>query len=157
MTLFREHRGKVTRVVDGDTLDIEVDLSFRITTHQRFRLQYIDTPERGDKKFKEATELLERLIEEQTTDGYFYFDSVKTGKYGRWLLVSRPLTSILAVQYPYGEKMTGAMKRLRKAMRKGKAAELIDYEHIYEKDYYDKILEDIAEYGEEYFLERFIL
>jgi len=36
---------KVTNIVDGDTFDAIVDLGFRMTTEQRFRLEGIDTPE----------------------------------------------------------------------------------------------------------------
>jgi hypothetical protein len=153
-----EYRGRLDRCVDGDTVDLFVELGFFITTHQRFRLEHVDTPERGEKKFNKATKLLERLIEEQTDeDGYFRFSSIKTDKYGRWLLNARPLTSIMAVQYPYDNELIGTMSRLRKAIRKCEASELSSYEHDFEHDFYDDILEDITNYGEEYFLERFIL
>lgn len=43
--------GEVIRVIDGDTVDIEVDLGFDIKTLVRFRLLGIDTPEiRGEEK-----------------------------------------------------------------------------------------------------------
>ena len=40
-----QYKATVERVVDGDTLDITIDLGFKITTHQRIRLADIDTPE----------------------------------------------------------------------------------------------------------------
>lgn len=40
-----EYRARVTRVVDGDTYDFEVDLGFNIKFNQRFRLINADTPE----------------------------------------------------------------------------------------------------------------
>lgn len=36
---------KVTKVVDGDTIDAELDLGFNISYSQRIRLAGIDTPE----------------------------------------------------------------------------------------------------------------
>jgi micrococcal nuclease len=45
---------KVTGVVDGDTIDVELDLGFNISYSQRVRLAGIDTPESRttDKKEK---------------------------------------------------------------------------------------------------------
>ncbi len=36
---------KVTKVLDGDTIDVEIDLGFDISYSQRVRLSGIDTPE----------------------------------------------------------------------------------------------------------------
>ena len=36
---------EVVKVVDGDTLDVTLDLGFSLTTKQRIRLNGIDTPE----------------------------------------------------------------------------------------------------------------
>ena len=40
-----KYKAKVRRVVDGDTLDLDIDLGFRITLRERVRLMGIDTPE----------------------------------------------------------------------------------------------------------------
>ena len=41
-----EYRVKnVTKVVDGDTIDVDIDLGFNISYSQRVRLAGIDTPE----------------------------------------------------------------------------------------------------------------
>jgi len=41
-----EYRCKIKRVVDGDTVDVDIDLGFDIVlTNQRIRLYGIDTPE----------------------------------------------------------------------------------------------------------------
>jgi micrococcal nuclease len=39
------YKAKVERVVDGDTIDVVIDLGFKITTFQRIRMARIDTPE----------------------------------------------------------------------------------------------------------------
>lgn len=46
---------KVTNVVDGDTIDVDIDLGFNISYSQRVRLAGIDTPEsRTSDKFEKA-------------------------------------------------------------------------------------------------------
>lgn len=46
---------ELVRVIDGDTVELDVDLGFRIWSRQRFRLLGIDTPERGQSGWAEAT------------------------------------------------------------------------------------------------------
>lgn len=46
---------KVTGVVDGDTIDVDIDLGFNISYSQRVRLAGIDTPEsRTTDKFEKS-------------------------------------------------------------------------------------------------------
>lgn len=40
-----EYKADLDRVVDGDTIDVQIDLGFKMTTHQRIRFAHIDTPE----------------------------------------------------------------------------------------------------------------
>ena len=44
---------KVTKVVDGDTIDVDIDLGFNISFAQRVRLAGIDTPEWRTKDLRE--------------------------------------------------------------------------------------------------------
>lgn len=46
---------KITGVVDGDTIDVELDLGFNISYSQRVRLAGIDTPESRTKDKIEKT------------------------------------------------------------------------------------------------------
>lgn len=39
------YKATVERIVDGDTIDVVIDLGFKITTNQRIRLKDINTPE----------------------------------------------------------------------------------------------------------------
>ena len=87
-----EYKAMVDRVVDGDTLDIVIDVGFKITTHQRIRLAHVDTPEtyrvahtsEEYKKGLAAKQYVEkRLADNQNTikiNTYKY-----TGKYGRYI------------------------------------------------------------------------
>ena len=44
---------KVLRVVDGDTIDVDIDLGFNVSYTQRVRLAGIDTPESRTTDLKE--------------------------------------------------------------------------------------------------------
>lgn len=56
------YSAKVMNIVDGDTVDLSVDLGFKIYSHQRIRLANIDTPERGQAGYNEAKDRLIELI-----------------------------------------------------------------------------------------------
>ena len=47
------YRCKVTRVVDGDTVDADIDLGFQIIYKERIRLMGIDTPESRTRNLRE--------------------------------------------------------------------------------------------------------
>ena len=44
---------KINRVIDGDTVDLDIDLGFSITISQRIRLKDIDAPETRTKDLEE--------------------------------------------------------------------------------------------------------
>lgn len=86
------YRAVVVRVVDGDTVDVDIDLGFYTwIKKQRIRLVGIDAPEmRGDEKIagRAAKAYLVNLVEGKeiilrTIKGRDGGDS--RGKYGRWL------------------------------------------------------------------------
>ena len=68
--MYEYHVKKVTNVVDGDTIDVDIDLGFDISFSSRVRLSGIDTPESrtSDKAEKilglEAKEYLKSKIKE---------------------------------------------------------------------------------------------
>ena len=76
---------KIVKVVDGDTVDAEVDTGFYHKCTQRFRLAGIDTPERGEEGYAEATEALREVLEFYAPKGCLFVESEKTGSFGRWL------------------------------------------------------------------------
>lgn len=99
-----EYQATAIGIVDGDTFDVEtileevtVDYGFRIREYrkkffeQRVRLYGIDTPERGDPGFTEATEALRFLVMGFETIPLTIVTSKPHDKYGRWLAtVSTP-------------------------------------------------------------------
>lgn len=92
------YKATIVRWVDGDTVWLAVDLGFRVTTTTDFRLYGCDTPERGARNFKKATEFAralapigaEVLINSYKPDKLTQ-QSIKTDKYGRWLVNIFPL------------------------------------------------------------------
>lgn len=98
-----EYRARVLRVVDGDTVDFEVDLGFSVKIKIRTRLAGVDTPERGHEDWSRATAACESLLmEQQDRDGYVNIKTSKTGKYGRWITEIAGVTDQLAKIWPYG-------------------------------------------------------
>ena len=76
------------RVIDGDTIDVNIDLGFDIVlTKQRVRLAGIDTPESRTRNLEEkklglaAKERLKEILAEHK----FKIQSLGKGKYGRIL------------------------------------------------------------------------
>ena len=94
MSLY-EYRAEVVKIVDGDTLDLIIDLGFRTYIRDRVRLYGIDTPETYGVQ-KESVEWLAgmaakaRLQEllESDNDGVIKImtHKDKQGKFGRWLV-----------------------------------------------------------------------
>lgn len=77
--------GRVVRVVDGDTLDADLDLGFRIWMRVRLRLDGIDTPERGSPGAEQAKQYLASRVEGKDVR----VETSKPDKYGRTLAVIR--------------------------------------------------------------------
>ena len=81
------YKAKLDRVIDGDTIDANIDLGFDITIHKRIRLTGIDTPESRTRDLEEKARGLAskaRLIE-LLGDGNFILESREVGKFGRVL------------------------------------------------------------------------
>ena len=88
-----KYRAHLDRLVDGDTLDVVIDLGFRVTTHQRLRLAEVNTPEvRGAEREAglAATTYVQNWLDEcdagKDMPGWpLLVETGKTGKYGRWI------------------------------------------------------------------------
>ena len=84
-----EYRVKeVVRIVDGDTVDLILDLGFGLFKKERVRIAGVDTPEKRTRNLKEkklgydATSFVEGWFAE---DGDIVVRTEKDGKYGRLL------------------------------------------------------------------------
>ena len=81
------YKAILDRVVDGDTIDANINLGFDITIHKRIRLAGIDTPESRTRDLEEKKKGLaakDRLKELLSSDT-FILQSHGVGKYGRCL------------------------------------------------------------------------
>tara|TARA_Y100000592_G_scaffold97558_1_gene168527 strand:- start:267 stop:656 length:390 start_codon:yes stop_codon:yes gene_type:complete len=86
------YRGKLERVVDGDTIDALIDVGFDIWVKKRIRYKGIDTWESRTRNLEEKAKGLEAkarnkelLMEVSSKPGYFRLKSYGVGKYGRVL------------------------------------------------------------------------
>ena len=85
------YKATLMRVVDGDTIDAEIDLGFKVFIKERIRLMGIDTPESRTRNLAEkswgkaASARLSELLAE--ADGKFTLVTKmqKKGKFGRIL------------------------------------------------------------------------
>ena len=71
------------RVIDGDTIQVAIDVGFRFQTVQILRLLDLDTPERGQPGFLEAKAKLQAVL--QPWLGQLVVTTVKQDSFGRWL------------------------------------------------------------------------
>ena len=81
------YKAKLDRVVDGDTIDVNIDLGFDISVHKRVRLAGIDTPESRTRDVEEKKRGLaakDRLVD-ILSKGSLQVESKEVGKYGRVL------------------------------------------------------------------------
>lgn len=82
------YKARLIRIVDGDTIDAEIDLGFDTIVRKRIRLYGINTPETRTKDLKEKEKGLaakQRLTELLKSE--FIVETIlnKRGKYGRVL------------------------------------------------------------------------
>ena len=86
-----EYGCKVTRVVDGDTIDVDLDLGFDIIYKCRVRLYGIDTPESRtrDKDEKARGKLAAKFLQDAISNGNHVILQTQLkdskGKFGRVL------------------------------------------------------------------------
>ena len=85
------YRAEMKRIVDGDTIDMDVDLGFFVKVRIRFRLQGINTPEiyrkkKDSEEYKQGMKSVEFVEEKfRENQGICMVVSTKTGAYGRWI------------------------------------------------------------------------
>ena len=98
---------EINRVVDGDTIDVTIDLGFELYKKERVRIAGVDTPEKRTRNLEEkalgidATNWLKKQLEDTINgdDELIIRTELKggVGKYGRlfgWLYVGDEEVSI---------------------------------------------------------------
>lgn len=84
-----EYNAKVVRIVDGDTIELDVDVGFRWGFQENFRFSKIDTAEifrprnRAERVhgIEAANWLKSRILGKD-----ILIKTTKDGKYGRWII-----------------------------------------------------------------------
>ena len=95
-----EYKATVTRVIDGDTIDVDIHLGFDVVlSKQRIRLYGIDTPE---SRTRNKEEKIRGLLSKEYVKSYCYVGSTirlqskERGKFGR----------ILGIIYKDGDELS---------------------------------------------------
>jgi endonuclease YncB( thermonuclease family) len=101
--LLYHYRCRVLRVVDGDTLDVEIDLGFRMTRQERIRLLGVNCPEMNTKEGVSAMYAARDWVNISNELPFvgnwpFVIHTSKGDSFGRWL-------AILQSAYPGGESV----------------------------------------------------
>ena len=102
---------KIHRVIDGDTIDIDIDLGFSITISHRVRLKDIDAAETRTKDLSEKAEGVKArlwLEKELSRSNEWIIETHKEDKYGR----------ILGTLYLVGDSVTLNERMLNEGIAK---------------------------------------
>lgn len=77
------YKAKLVRIIDGDTVELEVDLGFKVWVKDSFRLAHINAPEKKEgQPYIDARSHLAILI---APDADLTVKTQRQEKYGRWL------------------------------------------------------------------------
>lgn len=151
-----EYNCKIVRVVDGDTVDVDIDLGFGLWIHkERIRLYGIDTPE---SRTRDLVEKKYGLFAKKFVEKYMPVDSIqilrtqkdRSGKFGRVLgefVLKQPISDFTL--FDPSANLVGLKKidTLNKLMINhhvaveyhGQSKELIEEEHIKNRELVHKI------------------
>jgi micrococcal nuclease len=102
---------KINRIIDGDTVDLDIDLGFGLTLSQKVRLKGINTPETKTLNIEEKSKGLEAkewLKKELSHKKEWIIETNKEDKYGR----------ILGTIYSVGESISINEKMLNEGIAK---------------------------------------
>ena len=87
-----EYKAVLKRVVDGDTMDVIIDIGFQLTTEQRIRLKGVNTPEtwrqkKDSEEYKKGMQATKFVVErfEKNNNEFIIKTSKNKGVYGRYI------------------------------------------------------------------------
>lgn len=86
-TQIHTHKANVIRWIDGDTVVLDIDLDFNVwIRNQHCRLLNVNTPERGQVNWAEATQFSNSHVVPGTEIVVITYKPAPDDKYGRWLI-----------------------------------------------------------------------
>ena len=112
------YQAKLIEVIDGDTVDLLIDLGFGVHVKERCRLYGIDAPEMPTEAGKAAKAYLESLIGAATGELFVATRKMtrkpkeKTDKYGRYLAVLYD-GSRTADMFIHGDQTESSVQRMK--------------------------------------------
>ena len=82
------YNAKITNIVDGDTVDAEIDLGFKLYTVQRLRLIDIDTEEMNDpdQHLKDLARSAKKYMQDTLLGKTVKINTYKSDSFGRYLV-----------------------------------------------------------------------
>lgn len=122
------YRATITRVIDGDTYDVDVDAGFHIVVRMPLRLAHIDTPEKYTDAGKIAKAKAEQLVGDLPREVLVRTFKV-SDKYGRYLadifidgvsLADTLIAGGYGLPYEGGTKTPVAAQRPARASRRAR-------------------------------------
>ena len=125
-----EYKCNITRVVDGDTVDAEIDCGFDIIFKSRIRLYGIDTPESRTRDLDEKArgKLASQFIKDKIAEAKLVKVKTKLDKKGKF---GRVLGSIIADDEDLNESM---VKNYLAVAYFGQSKDDIESEHLVNRD-----------------------
>ncbi len=125
-----EYKCNVTRIVDGDTIDAEIQLGFDISFKSRIRLYGVDTPESRTRDLDEKArgKLASAFLKEKIEGADFVKVQTKLDKKGKF---GRVLGTIFADDLDLNQEMIN--KHLAVAYH-GQSKDDIEAEHMVNRD-----------------------
>lgn len=125
-----EYKCNITRVVDGDTVDAEIDCGFDIIFKSRIRLYGIDTPESRTRDLDEKArgKLASQFIKDKIAEAKLVKVKTKLDKKGKF---GRVLGSIIADDEDLNESM---VKNYLAVAYFGQSKDDIEAEHLVNRD-----------------------
>jgi micrococcal nuclease len=125
-----EYKCNITRVVDGDTVDAEIDCGFDIIFKSRIRLYGIDTPESRTRDLDEKArgKLASQFIKNKIAEAELVKVKTKLDKKGKF---GRVLGSIIADDEDLNESM---VKNYLAVAYFGQSKDDIEAEHLVNRD-----------------------
>jgi micrococcal nuclease len=125
-----EYKCNITRVVDGDTVDAEIDCGFDIIYKSRIRLYGIDTPESRTRDLDEKArgKLASQFIKDKIAEAKLVKVKTKLDKKGKF---GRVLGSIIADNEDLNELM---VKNYLAVAYFGQSKDDIEAEHLVNRD-----------------------
>ena len=135
---MHEYKCTILRVVDGDTVDVDIDLGFGIWMHkERVRIHGIDTPESRTRDLEEkqyglaAKEFVKKYLPKESNQT-LVTEKDKTGKFGRILGKFKVYDGVTDSQMHLGDIM---IREHQAVPYFGQSKEEIDEMHIMNREY----------------------